>query len=84
MSMKVGFVGLGIMGKPMALNLLKAGYPLWVHARRPESMEPLAEAGAVACANASEVAAQADVIFVMVSRSFLASWGLSTGRKQAR
>ena len=83
MSMKVGFVGLGIMGKPMALNLLKAGYPLWVHARRPESMEPLAEAGAVACANASEVAAQADVIFVMVSRSFLASWGLSTGRKQA-
>ena len=31
----VGFIGLGIMGKPMALNLIKAGHTLWVHGRRP-------------------------------------------------
>ena len=67
MGMKVGFVGLGIMGNPMALNLLKAGHQLWVHARRPESMKPLAAAGAVACANPGEVAAHADVTFIMVS-----------------
>lgn len=67
MSMKVGFVGLGIMGHPMALNLIKAGHQLWVHARRPESMQPLAEAGAVTCANPSDVAAHVDVTFIMVS-----------------
>lgn len=67
MGMKVGFVGLGIMGNPMALNLLKAGHQLWVHARRPESMKPLATAGAVTCANPGEVAAHADVTFIMVS-----------------
>jgi len=67
MSMKVGFVGLGIMGHPMALNLIKAGHQLWVHARRPESMKPLADAGAVACANPGDVAAHADVTFIMVS-----------------
>lgn len=67
MSMKIGFVGLGIMGNPMALNLVKAGHQLWVYARRVESMQPLAEAGAVVCTNPREVAAHADVIFIMVS-----------------
>jgi 2-hydroxy-3-oxopropionate reductase len=65
--MKVGFVGLGIMGRPQALNLMKAGHAMAVWARRGESMQPLADAGATACASPSEAAALADVVFVMVS-----------------
>ena len=56
MNMNVGFIGLGIMGKPMALNLIKGGYPLWVHGRRVESMAPLVAAGALACSSPEEVA----------------------------
>lgn len=67
MAMKVGFVGLGIMGRPMALNLRRAGHALWVHGRRPVTMEVLVEAGARACASAAEVAASAEIIFIMVS-----------------
>jgi len=67
MAMKAGFVGLGIMGRPMALNLRRAGHALWVHGRRPVTMEVLVEAGARACATAAEVAANAEIIFIMVS-----------------
>ena len=67
MTSKLGFVGLGIMGRPMALNLRKAGHALWVHARRADSMKPLAEAGATACATPKDVAAQADITFICVS-----------------
>ncbi len=67
MSTKVGFIGLGIMGRPQALNLIKGGYSLSVYARRPESMEPLQAAGATACASPKEVAARSDIIFVMVA-----------------
>lgn len=66
-SPKIGFVGLGIMGRPMALNLCAAGYPLHVYARRRESMLPLQEVGAFACSCPAEVAEAADVVFVMVS-----------------
>ena len=65
--MNLGFIGLGIMGRPMALNLLRAGHRLFVYGRRSESMTPLAQAGCVACASAAQVAAQSDVIFIMVS-----------------
>lgn len=65
--MNLGFIGLGIMGRPMALNLLRAGHRLFVYGRRSESMTPLVQAGGVACANASQVAAQSEVIFIMVS-----------------
>jgi len=64
---KAGFVGLGIMGRPMASNLKRAGHELFVHARRAESMEPLVAAGAITCASPAEVARQADVVFTMVS-----------------
>ena len=67
MAMKLGFIGLGIMGRPMALNLRRAGHALWVHGRRPVTMEVLAEAGARACTSAAEVAANAEIIFIMVS-----------------
>ncbi len=67
MTTRIGFIGLGVMGRPMALNLRRHGYPLWVHGRRPVTMELLAEAGALACGSAAEVAANSDVIFIMVS-----------------
>ena len=67
MANTVGFIGLGIMGRPMAINLIKAGYKLVVYARRAESMQPLKEAGATTCASPAEVAASADIMFVVVS-----------------
>lgn len=45
--MKIGFIGLGIMGKPMAKNLLKAGYEVWVHNRSRAAMDELAACGAI-------------------------------------
>ena len=65
--MRIGFVGLGIMGRPMALNLLKGGHEVTVWARRQESMAPLIEAGAHAAASPAAVAAQSDVVFSMVA-----------------
>jgi 2-hydroxy-3-oxopropionate reductase len=65
--MKVTFCGLGIMGRPQALNVMKAGHAMAVWARRKESMQPLADAGATACASPSEAAALAEIVFVMVS-----------------
>jgi len=64
---KVGFIGLGVMGKPMAMNLIKGGYSLRVYGRRKETMAPLVEAGAVACESAEEAARGCDVIFTMVT-----------------
>jgi 2-hydroxy-3-oxopropionate reductase len=66
-ALDVGFIGLGIMGRPMALNLLKHGHRLAVWARRPESMQPLVEAGACGCAGPAAVAAHAAVVFSMVA-----------------
>ena len=63
--MKLGFIGLGIMGTPMAGHLRAAGHELYVHTRS-EVPAVLAEAGAVACANAKEVAQKADIVFLMV------------------
>jgi len=67
MTIRIGFIGLGIMGKPMAQNLSKAGYPLAVYARRPDMMDPLVSMGATACENPQAVAAQSDIIFTIVS-----------------
>src|SRR3972149_921503 len=67
MAMKLGFIGLGIMGRPMALNLRRAGHALWVHGRRPVTMDVLIEAGAQACASVAEVATRAEIIFILVS-----------------
>src|SRR3989304_2968663 len=67
MAMKLGFIGLGLMGRPMALNLRRAGHALWVHGRRPGARDVLTEAGAQPCGSAAEVAANAEIIFIMVS-----------------
>jgi 2-hydroxy-3-oxopropionate reductase len=63
--MKVGFIGLGIMGSPMAGHLLKGGYKLFLNTLHKVPDE-LAAAGGVACATAAEVARQADVIITML------------------
>jgi len=65
--MNIAFIGMGIMGKPMAINLHKAGHTVFVHGRRPETMTPSLEAGCAGCASIAEAAAQADIIIVMVS-----------------
>ncbi|MEW9899239.1 2-hydroxy-3-oxopropionate reductase [Chitinivorax sp. PXF-14] len=64
---QVGYIGLGIMGRPTALNLIKAGYSLHVYARRTESTQPLTDAGAVAYDSPKALAAVADIIFLNVS-----------------
>ena len=63
--MNIGFIGLGIMGAPMALHLAAAGHALFVHTRSkvPASV---AASSAVACGSAEEVARQAEVVFLMV------------------
>ena len=63
--MKIGLIGLGIMGKPMAKNLLKAGYELWVNNRSQGPMEELAACGAHA-ATRKELAENAEVIITML------------------
>ncbi len=65
--MKIGFVGLGIMGRPMALNLLKGGHQLTVWARRAESMQPLLDAGATGAASAGDAARGQDLLISMVA-----------------
>ena len=67
MSINIGFIGPGIMGGPMALNLMKGGHKLWFYARRPAAGQVLVAAGATACASPAEVAQHADVIFSIVS-----------------
>ena len=63
--MKLGFIGLGIMGAPMAGHLLAAGHELFAQSHGGVPAE-LQEKGAKVCANAREVAARADIVFVMV------------------
>ncbi|HOB33479.1 MAG TPA: 2-hydroxy-3-oxopropionate reductase, partial [Verrucomicrobiota bacterium] len=65
----VGFIGLGIMGKPMAKNLLKAGFPLVVYDIRPEVVNELVAAGAQAGSSARDVAARSDVVITMLPNS---------------
>lgn len=65
--MKIGFIGLGIMGRPMALNLLKGGHQVSVWARRAESMQPLLEAGASGAASPVDVARGQELVISMVA-----------------
>jgi 2-hydroxy-3-oxopropionate reductase len=62
---KIGFIGLGIMGNPMASQLIKAGHEVFLHSRTKVPGE-LVEAGGKACASGREVAEQADIIITMV------------------
>jgi 2-hydroxy-3-oxopropionate reductase len=61
--LKVGYIGLGLMGKSIARNILKAGFPLVVHNRSQTSVDELVREGATAANSPAEVAAQVDVVF---------------------
>ncbi|PKO34683.1 MAG: 2-hydroxy-3-oxopropionate reductase [Betaproteobacteria bacterium HGW-Betaproteobacteria-7] len=65
--MKIGFIGLGIMGRPMALNLLKGGHQVTVWARRAESMQPLLAAGAAGAESPAAVARGQELVISMVA-----------------
>jgi 3-hydroxyisobutyrate dehydrogenase len=67
MQNRIGFVGLGIMGKPMARNLLKAGYALTVYSRRRESVEALIAEGAQGADSLREVGERSTVVITMVT-----------------
>ena len=69
MAETVGFIGLGIMGRPMAKNLMEAGYDLVVHNRSPEKAEELAGEGATAAGSPREVAEGCDVVITMLPDS---------------
>jgi len=66
MSYKVGFIGLGIMGRPMSKNLLKAGHQLVVYDIAPEPVEDLVAAGAARGASSADVAARTEIIITML------------------
>lgn len=67
MRMKVGFIGLGVMGEPMARHLLAAGHELALWSRRPESGAALVAEGALRCATPAELAARSEVVITMVT-----------------
>ena len=69
MAQVIGFIGLGIMGRPMARNLLKAGYSLVVHSRSRGPVDEIVKAGATAAASSKDVAAQCDVLITMLPNS---------------
>lgn len=62
-SLKVGYIGLGLMGKSMARNILKAGFPLVVHNRSRAAVDELVAEGAKAASSPKEVASRVDVVF---------------------
>lgn len=66
MPTRVGFIGLGIMGLPMASNLLKAGFPVVAHSRTRNKVDALVARGAVAGSSPRDVAARCDVVITML------------------
>ena len=86
----IGFVGLGIMGKPMARNLIKAGYPLVVHNRSRGVVEELSKEGAQTATNPQEVAARSEVVITMLPDSpdvelvYAGEQGILAGAKEGR
>jgi 2-hydroxy-3-oxopropionate reductase len=66
---KIGFIGLGIMGKPMALNLIKKGYSLTVYDTVHEAVQEVVAAGAKEGKSSKDVAAQSDVVITMLPNS---------------
>lgn len=67
MTEKIGLIGPGIMGQPMGMNLINAGYPLWVFSRTASRAQPLVDAGATMCDTPAAVAEAADIIISIVS-----------------
>ncbi|MGE6855817.1 2-hydroxy-3-oxopropionate reductase [Bacillus sp. FSL K6-2841] len=68
MTKKIGFIGLGIMGKPMALNLLKAGHTVTVFDLNEEAIQALQKAGAKGAVSAADAATESDIIITMLPK----------------
>ena len=68
-AMKIGYIGLGLMGKAMARNLLKAGFPVIVHNRSREAVRELVREGAEEAFSPAEVARRVDIVFTNVPNS---------------
>jgi 2-hydroxy-3-oxopropionate reductase len=66
---RIAFIGLGVMGMPMCRNLIKAGYPMAVYARRPETLKRIVAEGAEAKSSSAEASKNADVIITMLPDS---------------
>ena len=66
MARPIGFIGLGLMGKPMALNLVRAGFAVRVLSRSPQPVEELVAAGAESASLPSDLARQCDVVITML------------------
>jgi 2-hydroxy-3-oxopropionate reductase len=87
--MNLGFIGLGIMGAPMAQHLLKAGHQLYTHTRS-KTADYLLQDGAQVCANATEVAQKADIVFTMlpdtpdVEKVLFGEHGISAGLSKGK
>ena len=64
---KIGFIGVGVMGRAMAANIVRGGYEMHVYARRPETLKALIESGATPHGSIGEVASVCDVVFIMVT-----------------
>ena len=85
--MNVGFIGLGAMGRPMVLHLLKAGDGVSVYARRPAAA-PLVAAGATLCATPAELASRSNVVITVVTATadveevLLGEHGVLTGARR--
>ena len=67
--MKIGYIGLGLMGRPCALNLLKGGHTLFVWARRAEAAKEVLEKGATFCGSIAETAASCEILFTNVTNT---------------
>ncbi len=67
--MRIGFIGLGIMGRPMAKNLIKAGYDLVVNTHSNSTLDEFAKLGATVAKNAKEVASLTDIVITMLPNS---------------
>jgi 4-hydroxybutyrate dehydrogenase / sulfolactaldehyde 3-reductase len=86
--MKVGFIGLGVMGGPMALNVLKGGHELTVYDRSPEAVARLTAAGAKAATSPKAVGAASDIVVTMlpepqhVEQVVLGADGIAAGMKR--
>jgi 2-hydroxy-3-oxopropionate reductase len=86
---KLGFIGLGIMGKPMAGHLIAAGHEVWLHSRSGAPAE-LTEKGGRPCKSAKEVAQSADIVFLMVpdtpdvERALFATGGVAEGLSKGK
>jgi len=82
---QLGFIGVGIMGKPMAGQIIKAGHTVYVHDKAAAPVAELVGKGAIACAHGAEVASQSEIVFLMlpdtpdVAEALFGANGVSSG-----